>query len=543
MKLLSKIGQACSVVVVIVAASQVASAHFPWIALDTAGKPILFFGEDLSDRTYHFPESLAGFEVRQATGDQQQVIDWKAVDSDELVGLQAPKKVPAGAVLYGQQTYGIYHGAKLDYFAMLFTEGKSAEWQTPPETLDLRAQLSSERQGIAVKVFWKDKPLADAEVSLFSIAGEKRDVQKTDAQGVAKFEPTRLSVGWNALLVGFTDTDSQGTLKDKPYKSVANYLTVSFPWKGTAEVVAADYPDLPTELTSFGGTIVDGQLFLYGGHIGDAHSYSIPEQSNALWMLDLDQRSPKAEWKALPSGPRLQGLALVPDEHSVVRLGGFTALNAEGEEHDLHSQDGVSRFDLQAQKWEPLTALPEPRSSHAATVIGSQVYVVGGWNMSGEEPTVWHQTAWTADLGQSPLQWQPIAAPPFQRRALSLAAHHGKLYAVGGMAKEGGPSARMDVYDPATDSWTQGPSLQGPPMAGFGCWAQSCGGQLLVSTVSGTVQRLSDDGKSWQVIGTYQPGRFFHCMLPLTSHSLLMIGGANMSVGRFTELELVTIED
>ena len=63
------------------------------------------------------------------------------------------------------------------------------------------------------------------------------------------------------------------------------------------------------------------------------------------------------------------------------------------------------------------------------------------------------------DLTVEPKKWEAIAEPPFQRRALALAAHCGKLYAVGGMQNESGPTTAVAIYDPARNKWSEGPEL------------------------------------------------------------------------------------
>ncbi len=526
----------------LISAGKPALAHFPWLVSDDQGRPILFFGEDLSDRTYHLPESLADFPIQQLGGEQPQPITWESINADDFVGLRAKSTVTGERMLCGAKAYGIYHGAKLVYYLQHFPGSDPAAWQAPPASLDLRAAVKPVEQGIEVAVSWQDQPLVEAKVQVFDESGQSQGTAETDKQGRVTFPSSQLRAGLNALMVGFTDADSSGTLNEQRFSSTANYLTVTFQWPGDATVSASPFPDLPSELTSFGGAIADGSLFVYGGHIGGAHSYSTAEQSDKFWQLDLTQGA-SAKWQALASGPRLQGLAMVPYQQSVIRLGGFTAKNAEGEEHDLHSQAAVSRFDRQANRWVDLTPLPEPRSSFAAAVHGDRVYVVGGWQMAGDADSLWHGTAWSAGLTEQPLEWKPLAKPNFKRRALSVAAHDGKIYAVGGMGEKGGPSVRTDVYDPATDTWEQGPALVGEPMTGFGCWAQSLGGGLYVSTVSGNIQRLNQGTQKWEIVGTYEPGRFFHCMLPLDAHRMLMVGGANMQVGRFTNLDVVTIPD
>jgi len=299
----------------------------------------------------------------------------------------------------------------------------------------------------------------------------------------------------------------------------------------------AGLPPLPEGITSAGGVAVGDQFYLYGGHTGPAHEYSAEMQSDAFRKLDL--ASP-TKWEELPGGPKLQGLALVAHKGRLYRIGGFTAVNKEGEEADLRSQKSVAMFDPAEARWTDLTPLPEPRSSFDAAVLGDRVYVVGGWDLQGEGHGDWHATAWSADLTQQPLVWEPVAAPPFERRALAVVAHAGKLYAIGGMSEDG-PTRRVDVFDPTNNAWSQAPDLVGEKgIEGFAPAAVSTERGLYVTSLSGQLQRLSNDGSKWEVVAPLARPRFFHHMAA-TQQGVLLIGGANMTDGKLTDIEVVSI--
>ena len=360
-------------------------------------------------------------------------------------------------------------------------------------------------------------------------------------------------------MVGVTDSDAAGELDGENYSSAADYLTATFycgdsktsknPKKPAVSVDpnsdvsidASGLPDLPEELTSFGAAITGGKLYVYGGHTGSAHSYSVEEQSNRFRCLDLTDSSANG-WRDLPSGPRLQGLALVAHHNDLIRIGGFTAVNDSGQEHDLRSKASVAKYDPTTETWTDLPSLPQPRSSLDAAVLGDRVYVFGGWQLAGSaDDAVWHDTALSLDLSDSNAPWQQVASPNFQRRAISVAAHNGKLYVIGGMQAVGGPTTRVDIYDPANDSWVQGPSIPGSGMSGFGASAFSVNGTLYVSTLDGFVHALTDASNAWQTVAKSDPARFFHRMLPSSSEELLIVGGANMEIGKFTEIDAIRL--
>ena len=308
-----------------------------------------------------------------------------------------------------------------------------------------------------------------------------------------------------------------------------------------SKIELSQFPDLPEELTSFGATMLDNRIFVYGGHTGSAHSYSTAEQSNRFWSLDLDSQPQQAKWEKLPEGPKLQGLALVAVGSKIVRLGGFTAMNAEGEEHDLHSQSTVAAYDPKTKKWSALPPMPEPRSSFDAVAVGTTIYIAGGWNMNGEKQTDWHKTAWSIDLSNENAKWEALPNAPFQCRAVSVAALDRKLFVIGGMQMKSGPTTEVHVFDMDSQKWSAGPKIPGSGMSGFGTAAFATGGGLYVSAMDGFVHKLSKQGDQWRTIAKQEPSRFFHRMLPVSKNKMILLGGANMQIGKFTELEELTI--
>jgi N-acetylneuraminic acid mutarotase len=306
--------------------------------------------------------------------------------------------------------------------------------------------------------------------------------------------------------------------------------------KGKATV----YPILPEAVTSFGAAVDRDDLYIYGGHMGRAHEYYKQAQANTLYKLNLAKPT---KWEKLATGPRVQGLAMVAHRGMLYRIGGFSAMNEDGEEKDLHSQSDVARYDSKAKKWLEIAPLPEPRSSFDAAVLDGKIYVVGGWQMRGEEETVWHRSAYALDLNNNgKLNWVKLPEPPFVRRALSVAAHNGKIYAIGGMQEKGKPSTDVFVFDVAKNEWATGPKLIGEPIEGFGSSAFAQDGSLYVSTIKGTLQRLNKGGSAWKTIQQLEDARFFHRMLPYGKTKLLMIGGANMGVGKFDSVGVIELD-
>ncbi len=540
-----------------------ADAHFPWLMTDDAGHATLHFGESIEDRTYAMPPAVAGAQI--LTGDRQ-VLKMNPVETDDFVGLKSADPVAAPAELSSKIVYGNYHGTELIYTAQHFA-GRLPSIDAKTQSTDqastpLHSHLQDTDTGVTCTVDWNGNPLGGAEVKLFGPDGQHDATATTDALGQVSFTDEQVEPGLGAIMVGrrvepSTDADGNPVAGQSHYltatfrhsqdnspplvtsqsktKSMSNPVTVP---DDLVDVSVDDYPAIPESVTSFGAAVCQGSLYIYGGHTGDAHHYDDQTQANTLWRLPLDR---SARWQSMGTGPRLQGLAMVSTGDKLYQLGGFTAKNKVDEEHDLWSQDRVAAYDPQTQKWSDMPSLPEPRSSFDAAILDGQIYVVGGWAMAGDADADWLKTAYRLDPSADSPQWVALSPPPFQRRALSVAAHDGKIYAIGGMGADGGPTTGVDIYDPQTDEWSAGPLLHGEPMDGFGSASFATGGRLYVTTYSGWLQRLSQDGSQWEVVAKLDRDRFFHRLLPIGENKLVTLGGASMSSGKFEEIEVLTI--
>jgi len=300
---------------------------------------------------------------------------------------------------------------------------------------------------------------------------------------------------------------------------------------------ASVYPPLPETITSFGAVTQDGWLYVFGGHKGKRHDYTAEMVSGSLLRLKLKEGQ---TWETLPSAPPGQGLALVAYSHYLYRVGGMAARNHEGQKEDLYSLSLVQRFDLHKQRWEDVTPMPEPRSSHDAVVIGSRLYVAGGWNLTGgtNEP-IWHTNALVLDLAHPQEGWKAFRQP-FQRRALALAALGSQLYCIGGMDCDNEPTLAVDVYDTKTDLWSKGPDLPPSKYDGFGCSAIPQDGRIYVTTFKGDLLRLSSDRNSWEVVGRLEHPRITHRLVTAGKKQLIALGGEDGNKNKTPDLELLT---
>lgn len=294
---------------------------------------------------------------------------------------------------------------------------------------------------------------------------------------------------------------------------------------------------LPKPVTSFGAAVADGALYVFGGHLGSPHEYSADMQGRDLLRLDLTK---PAKWEVAATEPRRTGVAMVAYAGKLYRIGGWEAKNAAGDKWELYSTPDFARFDAKSGQWQELAPLPQGRSSHDAAVLGSQLYVVGGWQLKGKESSEWHESAFVCDLAAPKLEWKEIAKPPFNRRALAVAAYNGKVYVIGGMDDSNDTTTGTDIYDPQSNAWSKGPALPGKGPEGFGTSAFGTAAGLFATTASGGVYQLSADGQQWNEIAQLKHPRNFHRLVPADDHTLLVVGGTSRGT-KVTEVELVQV--
>ena len=317
------------------------------------------------------------------------------------------------------------------------------------------------------------------------------------------------------------------------------FISPLIPSAFSAERLPSMLPVIPEPVTSFGATYHKGKVYYYGGHFGQAHRYSTADQAKTLWELNLKSSA----WEKTGTGPRLQGLALVGYRNSLYRIGGFTAKNEPVEEHDLWSQNSFAKFNLRTKTWEDLADLPEGRSSFDATVTESgMLYIVGGWQMRGDSDPIWHQTAWRFDLKNTRGTWSAIANFPYKRRAISIAPTKQGIVVVGGMEETGTTTPKTVFYNAQDNQWVDGPELVGESeLTGFGTASCQIDGTLIVSAIDGSIQTINQDGV-FEIVGTSQEARFFHRVVPIKGKQALILGGANMEIGKFDSLESIHLD-
>ena len=496
-----------------------AFAHFPWVFAEK-GSVRIFLSETLKhdygvESDIVAPTTLSFKAMDGAT----RSLPIRKVNQDYLVD------ATGNGTIFGKLDLGVMKEGPTPNVLIYFPKavvgdpfGKDAQVVSAPVELVVVGTPDVPR----LKFLVAGKPQPDSEITIVMPNDTQKKV-KTDAEGVT--EPLVLRGRYGAWARNWLK--QPGARDGKAYQEVRRYATIVFDLSDIAKAKApvssenvAAVGHLPEATSSFGAAIDAGWLYVYGGHIAPIHDYSKTAVSGAFnrWSVA------SGKWETLPGGSAVQGMNLAVHAGKIYRVGGMRPENDPGQPSDTRSLSEAMRFDAVAMQWEPLPPLPAPRSSHEVVVVGDKVFVIGGWNMRGHEPSVWADTMQVLDLKAMPLQWQSIPQP-FQRRAFIGAVRGHQIFVIGGFDENDIVIDSVDIYDVETHAWSKGPSLPKGSRNGFAPAAATLAGQIYVSLGDGGLYRLNETSASWDKVATTS-ARIAHRMVPDGTDRLLIVGGA-----------------
>jgi N-acetylneuraminic acid mutarotase len=108
------------------------------------------------------------------------------------------------------------------------------------------------------------------------------------------------------------------------------------------------------------------------------------------------------------------------------------------------------QWNVQESGWETMAPLPTPRWAVGADVVNGKIYCIGGWIGSGASEDA---TNVVEEYNPATNAWTTKTPMPTPRRYRYFAVYDNKIYVIGGYNKTEGFINKVEVYDPATDTW------------------------------------------------------------------------------------------
>ncbi len=214
--------------------------------------------------------------------------------------------------------------------------------------------------------------------------------------------------------------------------------------------------------------------------------------------VSADSVQPEANpgvWRtASPAPTKRTEVAAAALNDKIYVVGGFEE-SGFGNFLNFAITPSLEEYDPSTDKWTSRTPMPVGLHHVGIAVAGGKLYVIGGYTQSGF--TVWHPVATVYAYDPMTDAWSERAPMPTPRGALSVTAHDGKLYAIGGYDRNANVAA-VEVYDSEHNTWAEVAPLPTPR------------DHLATATVSGKVyaiggRRNGDYGRNLSVTEVYDP--------------------------------------
>lgn len=143
-----------------------------------------------------------------------------------------------------------------------------------------------------------------------------------------------------------------------------------------------------------------------------------------------------------------------------------------------------------AQPWSEGEIMPTARSEISATNIGDDIYVIGGFDGSGDVLDV------VEVYNIKNNSWKSTAPLPEPLHHTAATSYEGKIYVTGGyISREWIPSNQLFIYDPIKNQWKEGKPMPTPR------------GALSAAFVNGTLYAIGgqDEARNLNINEAYDP--------------------------------------
>jgi N-acetylneuraminic acid mutarotase len=154
-----------------------------------------------------------------------------------------------------------------------------------------------------------------------------------------------------------------------------------------------------------------------------------------------------AAWTSITGYPTpVMGNAVATDTATgtVYSFGGYNGYSSSASGYTYSSGTG---------QWTAAASMHYPREAPAGAIIGSKIYVTGGWDIQRFTPTVLIPQTEIYDTATG--TWSQGASMPEPTAAAGVAVLNGLLYVVGGCAVGSCGQTQVQVYNPSANTWTQ----------------------------------------------------------------------------------------
>jgi N-acetylneuraminic acid mutarotase len=155
----------------------------------------------------------------------------------------------------------------------------------------------------------------------------------------------------------------------------------------------------------------------------------------------------------------------------------------------------VWRYDPATDTWGEVGVMPEQRLAGAAVTLGDKIYVAGG--VGGGEALL--------EFTPSSSQWRLLPGPVQAREHVNAVAFGDELWLLGGRWAGVGELATVEIYNPTSETWRAGPTMN-VARAGFAAAVVQqqlmvAGGEVIINgrETLASLEILASGSDTWQL--------------------------------------------
>ncbi|HZJ54382.1 MAG TPA: kelch repeat-containing protein, partial [Myxococcaceae bacterium] len=213
----------------------------------------------------------------------------------------------------------------------------------------------------------------------------------------------------------------------------------------------SELADRPLGTSEGHGAVVNGKLYTFGG-------FDWSKPCCTPWRYAFVYEPATDTWSRLadmPEGVTHAGTAT--DGADIYWAGGF--VEDASRTYQVFGTVHAWRYRVATNTYEALPDLPDRRGAGTLVYLDGKLHFLGGLSFEQASDTDQH---WVLDIAGGATAWTSAAALPTPRNHLGSAVLGGKIYVIGGQHGHDDGLVTVpdvEVYDPATGSWTRGANL------------------------------------------------------------------------------------
>jgi N-acetylneuraminic acid mutarotase len=211
---------------------------------------------------------------------------------------------------------------------------------------------------------------------------------------------------------------------------------------------------MPTARSGLAAAVVDGNVYALGGS-----NYAINAANG--WLPTVEAYLPATDsWVTRASMPTARTDLSAAAVNGVIYAAGGDNVTACGTCNGFNPLATVEAYTAATNAWSTKAPMLTARERFAAAAVNGLVYVLGGLVVDNGVSPVWVKpTATVEAYDPATNTWSARASMPTARSSLRAAVVNGVIYAIGGDGASANGLLTVEAYSPATNTWSTRASL------------------------------------------------------------------------------------